>query len=339
MSIGSAQRSTRVSIVVPIFNVAPFLRKCLDSLLAQASANWEAVLIDDGSTDMSPEICQSYARVDPRFRYYSQSNQGQGLARNRGVELSEGEFILFVDPDDWIHPSTVQELSNQLANQEVDFVSFGLEYVDEGGRTVRRFSRSQSDQLVGRAIFRSALIDKEVLSSPCNKIYRKSFLIEQEIRFPALRAYEDLFFSRLLSLKARRCSFVDRVYYFALVRAGSTTRSASIRRAHQAVELMALERAVFWKHLADNEERDLFNAHLVKFVGQIAFQFAFGFRLRREFLEAHAVLFESAAVKGVGGRYRSLLPLKNRIVEPLVRRPLLLWFCAKTVASFGIRPY
>jgi glycosyltransferase involved in cell wall biosynthesis len=339
MNIDPAQRSVKVSIVVPIFNVSPFLPKCLDSLLAQTSSNWEAVLVDDGSTDTSPEICQRYARIDPRFRYYSQLNQGQGLARNRGIELSEGEYIVFVDPDDWIHSQMVQEMSTYMAGSDVDFVSFGLEYVDEGGRTLRRFSRFQSDRLVGRSIFRCALIDKEVLSSPCNKIYRKSFLIEQEIKFPALRAYEDLFFSRLLSLKARRCSFVDRVYYFALARAGSTTRSASARRAHQALELMVLEKTVFWRCLVDDEERNLFNAHLVKFVGQIAFHFAFGFRSREEFLEAHSVLFQSEPIKEVGGEYRSLLPLKNRMIEPLARRPLLLWFCAKALALVGIRPY
>lgn len=339
MNIDSAHRSGKVSVVVPIFNVAPFLRKCLDSLLAQTSDNWEVVLIDDGSTDTSAEICRSYASIDSRFRYQFQSNQGQGLARNRGIELSEGEFILFVDPDDWIHPQLVQELSAHMAGGDVDFACFGLEYVGENGRTVRRFSSFRSNSLAGRLIFRSALIDKDILSSPCNKIYRKSFLVGQEVAFPPLRAYEDLFFSRLLALKARRCSFVDRVYYFALVRSGSTTRSASIRRAHQALELMVLEKTVFWRCLLDDEERNLFNAHLVKFVGQIAFHFAFGLRSRREFLEAHSVLFQSGPIKEVGGRYRSLLPLKNRVVEPLARRPLLLWFCAKALGFVGIRPY
>jgi hypothetical protein len=170
-------------------------------------------------------------------------------------------------------------------------------------------------------------------------MYRRQFLVENGIRFPPLRAYEDLYFSRLLALYSTRCEFVDKSYYFALVREGSTTRSMNTARARQAVDLLALEMGVFWPVLVNDEERALFDAHRVKFIGQIAFQLAFGLPSWRAFLAAYEVLFNAPEVTEIKGAYRKHLPWKNRLAEPIARRPRLLWATARLLSVVGVRPY
>ena len=328
-----------VSFVVPIYNVARYLPTCLDSFLAQSDSNWEAIMIDDGSTDDSAAVCGRYVTRDARFKYQYQSNQGQGVARNVGVQRAAGGFVSFVDPDDRVHPDLVRDVASRMSLSDADFISFGLAYVNPSGKIVRQFSKFAGEYITGRDIFRCALVDRDILSSPCNKMYRRRFLIGHDIRFPPLRAYEDLYFARLLALHAEQCQFMENLYYFALVREGSTTRSMSAARAQHAVDLLSLEKERFFPVLINDEERALFDAHRIKFIGQIAFQLAFGLPSKVDFLVAHEVLFNSAVVMEVRGGYRQHLPWKNRLVEPIARRPKLLWAIARLLSFFGVRPY
>lgn len=94
----------KISVIVPIYNAAPYVAKCIEGILSQTYRNIEVILIDDGSTDRSAEICQAFAQKDLRIRFISQENQGVSATRNNGIALAEGEFIAFIDSDDEICP-------------------------------------------------------------------------------------------------------------------------------------------------------------------------------------------------------------------------------------------
>src|SRR5690606_34296031 len=98
----------KISIIVPVFNVASFLRQCVDSLLAQSFANIEVILVNDGSTDASGEICDEYAKKDLRICVIHQQNAGVSVARNKGLACSIGDYVLYLDSDDWIEPNTCE---------------------------------------------------------------------------------------------------------------------------------------------------------------------------------------------------------------------------------------
>lgn len=109
-----------ISIVVPVYNVEEYLKQCLDSILEQTYSNWELILVNDGSTDSSGLICQEYAEKDARIRYFEKENGGLSDARNYGIEQAQGEYLTFVDSDDFLDASHLSVLYNALVNNDAD---------------------------------------------------------------------------------------------------------------------------------------------------------------------------------------------------------------------------
>lgn len=115
-----------ISVIIPVYNVAPCLRRCVDSLLAQTYPNYELILVDDGSTDDSPAICDVYKKRYGRVRVMHQANQGVSTARNHGIEAARGEYISFVDADDWVEPGFLQAFAEEVElHRGVDLVMQG----------------------------------------------------------------------------------------------------------------------------------------------------------------------------------------------------------------------
>lgn len=122
----------KFSIIIPVYNVAPYLRECLDSVLAQTYTNWEAICVDDGSTDGSVAILDEYAKKDARFCAIHQTNAGVSAARNRALEEATGDWILFADGDDLLKTGWAELISDEIAaHPEADMISFGMEFFNE----------------------------------------------------------------------------------------------------------------------------------------------------------------------------------------------------------------
>lgn len=120
-----------ISLILPIYNVEPYLRKCLDSILEQDYDSYEVLMVDDGSPDNCPPICDEYAARDNRFRVFHKTNGGVSSARNVGLDNATGDWIWYVDPDDWIKPHSLSLLAEAISKGSSDLVFFGLEYYDE----------------------------------------------------------------------------------------------------------------------------------------------------------------------------------------------------------------
>ena len=122
----------KISIIVPVYNVENYISRCIDSILSQTFADWECLLIDDGSTDNSGDICDAYSKKDQRFIVCHKENGGVSSARNEGIEMSKGEWITFIDADDWILPEYLEHfIAEKLDNKVCLFVS-SLTYTDGG---------------------------------------------------------------------------------------------------------------------------------------------------------------------------------------------------------------
>ena len=106
--------TTKISIIVPVYNIKEYLPSCLDSIIAQSFTDFELILIDDGSSDGSGDICEYYSLLDNRIRVYHKTNEGVSKARNFGIEIAEGEWIAFIDGDDYIVPEYLEALLNSL---------------------------------------------------------------------------------------------------------------------------------------------------------------------------------------------------------------------------------
>ncbi|MFQ8813155.1 MAG: glycosyltransferase family 2 protein [Gallintestinimicrobium sp.] len=119
--------SPLVSIIVPVYNVERYIKRCVDSLQGQTLQNIEIILVDDGSKDNSGRLCDEFAQQDPRIHVIHKQNAGQGLARNDGLNIAKGRYVLFIDSDDFIEPDTCEMLSDRMEREQADLCSFGYQ--------------------------------------------------------------------------------------------------------------------------------------------------------------------------------------------------------------------
>jgi len=125
---------SKVSVVVPVYNAQEYLRRCVDSILNQTYTDLEIILVDDGSTDQSAEICKEYAVKDSRVRYLFQENAGPDYARKKGVQVSTGEYLTFADADDYVDADMIGRLHQELVERNCDMVCSQAKRVDDSGR-------------------------------------------------------------------------------------------------------------------------------------------------------------------------------------------------------------
>jgi glycosyltransferase involved in cell wall biosynthesis len=264
-----------ISIIVPVYNTADFLKKCLNSIANQTLKNIEVILVDDGSTDCSLDICNQFAVKHNNFLVYTKTNEGQGVARNIGLAKSHGQFICYVDSDDWIEPSMCEDVILVLDQTNADFANFGVDFISNEGKVVKKIDHFDVTELTGDELFLNALIDRYILSTACNKIYRRSFLLEKKILFPPFRVNEDLFYSRAVSYYANKAVFISNVYYHALVRPSSTSRKMSAQMFITSEKLIRYEQDFFSLRLQQENCQPYFQAHVAKFFSYMLIQAAF----------------------------------------------------------------
>ncbi|WP_245602146.1 glycosyltransferase family 2 protein [Peribacillus kribbensis] len=207
-----------VSIVIPVYNAAPFLDECLQSVEKQTYPDWEAVIINDGSTDHSEEIVKRYAAAEPRFTLYTQENKGLGFTRNRGIALSKGKYVFFLDSDDTIPEKAIKSLVEAAEMHEADYAV---------GKTLR--ISGERDYLTKRQVDFHLYKEKGVSSireTPemlqdsiaCNKLWKKEFLTEHQLYFTEGKYYEDLHMTMRGALLAGKIAVTPEVVYHWRVR-------------------------------------------------------------------------------------------------------------------------
>lgn len=167
-----------VSIIVPVYNTAAYLSRCIESLVNQTYSDLQIILIDDGSTDSSGKIADEWQTKDPRIEVYHQPNQGQSAARNVGLQHARGEYIAFVDSDDYIDSNYFSTML-QAADDATDCVQTGYCRVKQDGEHIKAYHPKHFYQY----------------TSPCMRLYRRAFMDQHQLRFPEGMIYEDVLFS------------------------------------------------------------------------------------------------------------------------------------------------
>ena len=206
-----------ISIIVPVYNVESYLEECLESIKNQTYADIEVILVNDGSTDGSREICEQYCEKDIRFRLINQENQGQSVARNRGVKESVGQFIMFVDSDDVINKNLLEVLLPYMKT-EVDIVECRMT------RKKEEFFLNKTSTIVFEGNSKEAILNciafKEVKYCAFKKLYRRE--IVEKIPFLEGYIYEDVFTGINYLKHIRKIVVIDYIGYYYRVRANST---------------------------------------------------------------------------------------------------------------------
>ena len=263
----------KFSIIVPVYNVEKFLRQCLDSIASQTLKEFEVICINDGSTDNSLEILNEYATKDKRFIVLSQENQGQGIARNKCIELAKGEYIVFVDPDDFIEFNALEIIYNKFRQTDVDMIQFDYESCKENGK----FSRYKIFKKQVKKYFHCSIKDNEIYNwhniskknlqdmwmAIWNKAYKTAFVKSNNIKMAPNKHGEDHIFSISANLLAKKILYINKSLYHYRTRLGSAVNKASNDNfcIFQNIEL--LKNFLVEQNLFDEYE-DSFNNYVVE---------------------------------------------------------------------------
>lgn len=227
--IGEIFMESLISIIIPIYNSAQYLRKCLDSILSQSYSNFEAICIDDNSTDNSLKILQKYSEKDDRIKVIHKKNEGVSLARNAGLDVARGEFLLFVDSDDWIEKCTCEIAIQKMLREKTDVVMWP--YIRERGNESKKkvifncdiiFDQTSIQEKLHRRMI--GIIDQELrqpenadaLCTVWGKLYRRSIVEENHLRFYDIRkigSYEDGLFNLQYFQYAKKAIYINQYFY------------------------------------------------------------------------------------------------------------------------------
>ena len=214
----------RLSIIVPVFNTEKYLRQCIESILEQKFQDFELILINDGSTDSSGTICDEYSKKNKRIIVRHKENQGQSSARNLGLDLASGDYIGFVDSDDYIHEGMYELLVEHAESHHSDIAACNFWIMDKNG-VYSPYKSSALDKEYSRLEAISELYTNKILSfSPCNKIYRRSLF--SNLRFIEGKILEDKAISYQLVNQADRVSYLSKSLYYYRYNENSTLRKA-----------------------------------------------------------------------------------------------------------------
>ena len=213
-------KSIKVSVVVPVYNAEQYLIRCMDSLFSQTLKEIEFILVDDGSTDRSSMMCDEYEKTDERVKVIHLSNGGPARARNYGMKLAKGEYIGFVDSDDYIETNMFEKLYGAVKQEDSDIAMCG--YLISDGSCVRKIELKYKEKYEGNIIIKNELLrryytgENQGLSSLWNKLFKKSFVEYEQLRIDEkLHRAEDAWFVFDSLKKAESFVFVpDSLYYY-----------------------------------------------------------------------------------------------------------------------------
>ncbi len=221
--------SPKVSVVIPVYNVEKYLRQTLDSVLSQTLRDIEIICVDDGSTDSSLEILLAYAARDTRIQAYTQANAGVSAARNRAMAHAKGEYIAFLDADDYYLPDALQKAYSKAKEDDADICIYGTINLHAlSGETVEIISLPDPNKLPEIIPYNIKTCPEHILNigryAVIDKIYRRSFLEENSIHFPLLKLGEDQYVNTLAICFAERITVLpEPVYFYRVLREGSAT--------------------------------------------------------------------------------------------------------------------
>ena len=212
-----------ISVIVPVYNVRSYLEKCFESVAGQSYRNLEIILVDDGSTDGSGELCEELARKDSRVRVVHKKNGGLGSARNAGIDAARGEILSFVDSDDWIEPGMYDTLTEIMHRENAQIIACGIKKVSETGEV-----SYYQDNLEERRVYtkEEALMElpknERLSNSMCNKLFRRETI--QGLHINEQIFYEDNPFTPQCFARAEKIAYTAEPFYCYFERTGSISR-------------------------------------------------------------------------------------------------------------------
>ena len=225
-----------VSIIVPVYQVEKYIRQCVDSILAQTFTDFELILVDDGSKDQSGKICDEYARMDTRVKVIHKENGGAADTRNRGVNQAVGNYVMFVDSDDYLAPTMLECLYRNILNENADIAACNYLYFFENDRKKDFATNVQSEVLTGTEIFYYRKNERNYgfWTVVWNKLMKRETV--GKVRFRSGKYYEDEFWANEIYQMDIKIVTIPECLYYYRQHENSTMRQKKIARSLDLIE-------------------------------------------------------------------------------------------------------
>lgn len=222
---GKKVKNEKISIIVPIYKVEQYLSRCVESLLKQTYKNIEIILVDDGSPDQCPKMCDAYAEHDERICVIHKKNGGLSEARNTGLKVANGDYVMYVDSDDYLEADACEHLINAMTT-ESDFVVGAIREIRGTAIVYRKHTNlSSHTEYAARDFIIKSIENNEWFSHACANLYKKSFLIDNHLFYKVGYYYEDMEMLPRLYLAAKKIIYVDYSFYNYVIREDSIMTS------------------------------------------------------------------------------------------------------------------
>ncbi len=228
---------TKVSVIMPVYNTESYISKCMESVLNQSLKDIEIICVDDGSTDSSGQILDNYAKEDDRVKVVHQKNQGQGIARNNAIQLAQGEYTVFADPDDWLEDGALEKIYNFMTLKKADVIHFNYIGYDEETKNLKYndlkydFKKAFNYDLSENGFYICKNLGKRCLSDVglviWNKAYSTKYIKENNIHFAPNKHAEDHLFALMSLLNTEKVYFLDEYLYVYRTISGSAVNKLS----------------------------------------------------------------------------------------------------------------
>ena len=324
----------KVSVIVPVYNTEKYLRKCIDSLLNQTLKDLEIIIVNDSSPDNSQEIIDEYVTKFPnKIKSIIKENGGQGSARNLGLEASSGEYIGYVDSDDFVDIHMYEDMLNQAIKDNSDIVDVGFYIYSESGKVIKEDIYISERTPTNLNETKQLLFDKTAVT---NKLYRASLLKDNNIKFREKKWYEDFDFVIKTICYAKKVSIIPKSYYYYLLRQGSTMNNSNAERNLEILEAMDeilkffKEQNIYSEYIEELEFLAVFHIYLPTNVRIIRSNVTWA--KKHEIIHKINSYMDSNFSNYKKNKYiKTFLPKRKRHILTLIKLKLywIVWLCFK----------
>jgi len=283
------------SFIVPVYNTSAYLNKCIESIINQSYTDIETILINDGSTDNSGRICDEYAQKDSRIKVIHKENEGLSAARNDGMTLATGDYIIFVDSDDFIELETCDIFKAIIdANPDIEIIASNYKVIRPKYFHYQKFYIPENNTTTtGHEFLKSQMKRRKMRIASCQSIYKRAFVHDNDLSFKKGYLHEDELWTPIAYLRANSVIATDFVHYNYFVREGSLTQSKNAIKQGESKILIAHELEVIYNNIKDKELKSLLMNTLVN-----KFFSAFMSLKQTTEWEKHKHLFSKTFLKG-----------------------------------------
>lgn len=240
------KNSLDVSVIVPVYNVEKYIGKCIESIIKQTFHNFEVIIIDDESPDNSIDIVKKMTKKDDRFKIISQKNRGLGGARNTGIDNAKGEYLFFLDSDDYIEEDTLEMLVNYMKSKDVDIVVFDYCKVKEDGEVIS--SPKFGEGVLSRDDAYRKILSLKTSPQAWNKLYKKKLFIENNIYYPEKFLHEDIPVTHKLFWKSENIGYIGKSFYYWVERGDSITQKITYKHINDVTKTLLAKKEFLHTH-------------------------------------------------------------------------------------------